>query len=201
MINKPSGIALLLANLVPIAGVLVLDWHVFDVVILYWAENVVIGAVNVLRMIVCKGGSPRYMDIPFFIVHYGTFCVGHYAAIVALFGGGPDGNLQQSPFLAVPLSDAWQSPLWIGVAAIAVSHLVSFRTNFIGKGEYLRTTTSQLMRRPYGRIIVLHIGIIAGGFLVTLLGDPVWALIVLIMIKTAIDLRLHTRERRIFAVE
>lgn len=201
MFDQPSRIALVLANLIPIAGVLVFDWQVFDVVILYWAENVVIGAVNVLRMIACKGGPPRYIDIPFFIAHYGLFCFGHYAAIVAIFDGGPDTNLQQSPFLGVPLSEAWQSPLWIAVAAIAISHLLSFRTNFIGKGEYLRTKTSQLMRRPYGRIFVLHVGIIAGGLLVTLLGNPVWALVVLIMIKTGVDLRMHTRERRIFAVE
>jgi hypothetical protein len=201
MLSKPSVIALILANLVPIAGVLVLDWHVFDVVILYWAENVVIGVVNVLRMIVSKGASARYFDIPFFIVHYGMFCFGHYTGIVAIFGGGPEKGLLQSPFLSIPLSEAWQSPLWIGVAGIAISHLLSFRTNFIGGGEYLRTNTSQLMRRPYGRIVVLHIGIIAGGFLVSLLGDPVWALIVLIVIKTGIDLRMHTSERRIFAVE
>ncbi|NIA27398.1 MAG: hypothetical protein GWP02_05020 [Desulfobulbaceae bacterium] len=54
MFSRPSAIILILANLVPLAGVLFLGWRVFDVIILYWAENVVIGVINVLRMITCR---------------------------------------------------------------------------------------------------------------------------------------------------
>jgi hypothetical protein len=46
-----SAAALVLANLVPLAGVLLWQWSVSSVVILYWFENVVIGAINVLRII------------------------------------------------------------------------------------------------------------------------------------------------------
>ncbi|MDH3417747.1 MAG: DUF6498-containing protein, partial [Gammaproteobacteria bacterium] len=53
MLSRPSAIVLIVANLVPLFGVLFLGWRVFDVIILYWAENVVIGVINVLRMIVC----------------------------------------------------------------------------------------------------------------------------------------------------
>ena len=45
-----AAVALVLANLVPLAGVLLWEWSVSSVVILYWFENVVIGVVNVLRM-------------------------------------------------------------------------------------------------------------------------------------------------------
>ena len=38
-----SLVALVLVNLVPIAGVLFFDWRVFDLLLLYWAESVVIG--------------------------------------------------------------------------------------------------------------------------------------------------------------
>lgn len=201
MLRSPSAIALVIANLVPLGAALFFDWQVFDIVILYWAENVVIGVVNVLRMMVCKRGISRAFTIVFFSVHYGMFCFGHYSAIVGLLGRGIEGGIGSSPFFAVPFAQVWQSPLWIGVVAIAISHLLSFQTNFIGNGEYLRTTPMQLMRRPYGRIIVLHIAIIAGALLVNLLGDPIWALVVLILLKTAIDLRLHGTERRIFAVD
>ena len=189
---RPSAVALILANLVPLAGVLWLDWRVFDVLILYWAENVVIGAVNILRMLTIADSS-RFFLVPFFALHYGIFCFGHYTAVVGLFGGelqGPDGGL-----FAIPFSTAWRSPLWIGVAAIAVSHLLSFYFNFLGAREYQRTTSRQLMQRPYGRIVVLHVTVIAGGLLVTTLGDPAWMLLVLIIMKTVIDLRMHERER------
>jgi hypothetical protein len=214
MLSRPSAIVLIVANLVPLFGVLFLGWRVFDVIILYWAENVVIGVINVLRMIACRpglglaqltqegsepdlsdtqrrmvaraAGAARFIVIPFFIVHYGMFCFGHFTAVTSLF----DGEL--------PVS--WRSPLWLGVAAIFVSHLVSYWTNFIGSGEYKRTDLRQLMKRPYGRIIALHIAVIAGGFVVTLLGNPLPALLVLIAVKITIDLKMHERERRTFAV-
>ena len=229
MFARPSAIALALANVVPLLGVLFLDWRVFDVMILYWAENVVIGVINVLRMLSCKPGlglqqltdaavgtgltdtqkatisrfskGASLFLIPFFIVHYGMFCFGHYSAVVGIFGRELATGAGRGGLFGVPLVDAWQSPLWIGVAAIAVSHLISFRYNFIGKGEYRRTNLVQLMQRPYGRIIILHVSVIAGGFLVTLIGNPLPALAVLIAVKIAIDLRMHSAERRVFAVE
>ena len=54
------------------------------------------------------------------------------------------------------------------------------------------------MRRPYGRVLALHVTVIAGGFLVTALGDPLWMLLVLIIMKTMMDLRMHEREREVF---
>ena len=226
MTIKPSSIALVLANLVPLAGVIWLDWRVFDVLMLYWAENVVIGVVNVMRMIACRSGPLvpgldedavslqmtetqrttlsrvskgfRFFIIPFFIVHYGMFCFGHYTAVVSLFSDEVAGAGSRGIFFGVPVADAWQSPLWLGVVAIAISHLISFVFNFIGSGEYQRTSLSQLMRRPYGRIIALHITVIAGGFFVTVLGNPLWALLVLIVMKSAFDLRMHEKERQLF---
>ncbi len=223
-LSKPSVIALIVANLLPLLGVAVLEWRVFDVMMLYWAENVVIGGVNILRMLKCESGPGlvemaenrsgldfsdtqkaavtrftggfRYFLVPFFAFHYGMFCFGHYAAVTAIFGAG----FGEQSLFAVSLADVWQSPMWIGVAAIATSHLVSFKFNFIDAGEYRRTSLIQLMQRPYGRIIALHIAIIAGGFLVTLLDNPMPALLLLIALKIGIDLRMHEEERRKFAV-
>ena len=49
-------------------------------------------------------------------------------------------------------------------------------------------------------MIALHVAVVAGGFLVTLLDTPVAALLVLIAFKTTMDVQMHERERRIFAV-
>jgi len=226
MLTKPSSIALIVANLVPLGGVFLLDWRVLDVMMLYWAENVVIGTINVLRMIACKGGiAPRQAEqqlkvgltdtqertmsrvsagsklflIPFFIVHYGMFCFGHLSAITALFGKEADNEAIGGAFLGLSVTASWTSALWLGVAAMFASHLYSFIFNFIGDGEYERTNLSQLMRRPYGRIVALHIAVILGAALIMWLGSPVYMLIVLIGVKIAIDLRMHTAERRKFS--
>jgi hypothetical protein len=50
---KASSLALIAVNILPLFGVLFLGWDAFAIVVLYWSENVVIGAINVLKMIAC----------------------------------------------------------------------------------------------------------------------------------------------------
>ena len=198
--GRPSAIVLLGANALPLAGVLIFDWSVFDVVLLYWIENVAIGALNVLRMLTARpdpGIWPRRVEeqmrfamgaslflAAFFVVHYGFFCWGHLQFLVGFFGDGQS----IETVLADPM-------IWVSVLAIAASHLYSYFHNFIGGGEFRRTSTARLMSRPYGRIVVLHVSIIAGGFLVMTLGSNIFLLVVLVVVKTVVDLRQHERER------
>ena len=58
----PSGMLLVAANLIPLAGVLVWDWSVFHVVVVYWLENVIIGVVNIFKMITCSP-DPKQIDL------------------------------------------------------------------------------------------------------------------------------------------
>ena len=66
----------------------------------------------------------------------------------------------------------------------------------IGEGEYLKANPMKLMQQPYGRVIVFHITIIAGGFLVTILQSPIVGLLLLVVLKIGLDLRSHLREHR-----
>jgi hypothetical protein len=50
---RHQQLALILANLVPLAGVLFWDWDIFNIVVLYWFENVIIGGINILKMPTC----------------------------------------------------------------------------------------------------------------------------------------------------
>src|SRR4051812_4136686 len=54
--------------------------------------------------------------------------------------------------------------LWLCLAALTASHLISFFTNYIGRGEYRRTAITSQMFAPYPRIIVLHLAIFVGAF-------------------------------------
>jgi hypothetical protein len=219
MYSRPSSLALILANLVPLAGVLYFSWSVLDILLLYWAESVVIGIVNVLRMVTSRsdnilaGMLPEMTNgqvsealmksmprinmpafklflVPFFAMHYGGFCYGHLMAVIGLFSGsGLRGGITPS------LVQFWQPEFWIAVGAIAASHLYSFGSNFIGEGEYKNASLIQLMNRPYGRIITMHVAIVLGAGLVMWLGTPLPTLVILIAGKIAIDLRLHEAER------
>ena len=57
-----------------------------------------------------------------------------------------------------------------------------------------RAQLTRLMAKPYGRVVVLHVAIIAGGVGAALLGSPVWALALLVLLKTGLDYRAHVKE-------
>jgi hypothetical protein len=52
------------------------------------------------------------------------------------------------------------------------------------------------MFAPYGRLVVLHVTIILGAIAISTTGAPVAAIVVLVLLKTALDLGLHLREHR-----
>jgi len=228
-LHRPSSWVLIGVNLGLIAGVIAWDWQVFDIVFLYWVENLVIGAINVLKMIAANpdseslttlvghmkqesdpetaekirssiaksglakaGGVIKFFLIPFFIIHYGMFCYGHGVFIFSMFS---DGSLSSGGQDATEAASLLTGAMLFAISLLAASHLFSFFRNFIGAGEYRRTHPSTLMTRPYGRIIALHITIIFGAFLSMAFGSPLGLLVVLMVLKTLVDLAMHESER------
>jgi purine-cytosine permease-like protein len=84
----------------------------------------------------------------------------------------------------------------LAVLALFVSHGVSFVHNYLLKGEYTSAKLNKLMGGPYGRVVVMHIAILVGGFLTMVAGSPTPLLVVLIGLKTILDVNLHNREHK-----
>lgn len=203
-----AAVALVVANTVPLAGVLFFGWNVWTILIVYWLENGVVGAINVLKMRRAEGPyvpgkvsmtmNGRSVDaaskaalIPFFILHYGIFWTVHgvFVLTLPLFASiGPGRGAAGSP------PSIWTIAL--AIVALVVSHGLSYKLNYIGRGEYLRTSAANQMFAPYGRLVVLHITIIVGALAIGLTGAPAAAIVVLIVLKTVLDLGLHFAERR-----
>ena len=225
--SAPAAIALLIAsNLLPIVGVLFWGWNLWSIIILYWIENGIVGALNVPKMLLAQGdaGSPmsglggRIYLTGFFCVHYGIFWLVHgifvWVALPAFAGflsfadgggtfplGGVDGGFMTSgPFALLGVGDAVASTgprtdvlIW-GSLALLASHLASFFLNFIGRREYLTRSIGVQMFAPYTRVVVLHLTILFGAFVTAFIGQPIGALVILVGLKTLLDLRLHLRE-------
>ncbi len=196
----PSLAALVLANAVPLLGVLFLGWTVFPLVLLYWLENVVVGGFNVAKLLMAQPREPAYwlgkfFLIPFFLVHFGGFTYIHGVLVVAFFG--PKGTQPFDLLTAVPAAIRANQLGW-GVLSLVVSHGLSFYWNYIKNGEYQRASLNALMAQPYGRVMVLHMTVLLGGWVVMLLGSPLFALVLLVVLKTAADWRAHQAERRKF---
>lgn len=189
--KSPSVIALVVANLIPLGGVLFFGWPVFPIMFLFWFENVIIGVFNVLKMLLAGGkGSPvaiKLFLVPFFCVHYGIFTAVHGAFVCTMFTGG-HGYFSDSIWDRIT-----QLNLGWAVLGLAVSHGFSFLTNYIWSGTYRTAIVPMLMIQPYGRVVVLHLAILGGGFLVTFLGMPVIGLTLLIALKIGLDVLAHAK--------
>lgn len=194
----PSGVVLILANLVPLAGVLFFGWSLFATLLLFWVENVIVGVFSVLQMLTARprdaaAWALKAFMIPFFIFHYGMFTTVHGVFVMSLFGD-PPAKASQTPGAFLHAVQA--TGIGGAAAALALSHAVSFMLNYIGSGKYRTAELPVLMFRPYGRVMVLHVVILLGGFLVQLIGSPVPALALLVVLKTGLDLGAHLREHQ-----
>ncbi len=198
--SKLPLIALLATNALPLVGVLFFGWDAFLLVLLYWAENVVIGFYNILKMAFAKVDHPaehlgKLFQIPFFTVHYGGFTAVHGVFVLVMFK-------QRDDFF--PFGDTWLGAAYGAIpdnakfvlVAMFISHGISFGYNYLYKGEYASINPARLMMQPYARVVMMHIAIIFGGFLTAALGSPVGLLLMLVIIKTLIDVALHKRQHR-----
>jgi hypothetical protein len=154
-------------------------------------------------------------QVVFFLIHYGIFWVVHGVFVFSLaafaafsghgFGDGaiqpvvPDGIGGVFPGPGEATSSAGvrgpdKSAVAWGALGLAISHGASFVVNYLGRREYLRVSAGRQMFAPYGRLVILHMAIIFGAFVSLTIGSPIGALIVLVILKTIVDLTLHLRE-------
>ena len=198
-----SAAGLVLANLVPLVGVLALGWDLHSLLVVYWLESGVVGVAFAAKIRRAKGetdpddlpsvrfndrsaasfaGAPNREIVGFFATHYGGFWVVH-GLFVAIF-----------PVTFPALGFASPRPVALALVGLVAYHLVSYRVNFVGGREYEHAGPAMLMVEPYRRVFVLHVTIVFGAFGVAAVGAPVGMLAVMVLAKTVLDLRGHWRE-------
>ena len=189
-----SSYALITSNVFIFFGVLIFDYNLFSLILIYWIENVIIGFFNVFKIFMAKKEisagksvllngkkiSGKLINAPlalFFLVHYGMFTFVHGIFVFVLF----------KEELDVP-------SVMLGIAVMFASHLISFWINFVLGKEYEKISPTEAMAAPYGRIIILHLTILFGAFLITMLGEALLVLLLFATLKTIIDWKSHKRE-------
>jgi len=202
-------ILLIAANALPLVGIVFWGWDAFELLVLYWFETAIIGFWTLFRLSAFMMApenstatgwrrliAPTAVGI-FFTLHAGLFMVVHFIFLWTLFSGDWASRINgPRSFLSVLIIGAG---LWVPLLAMFVVR--GLFTLF----DMYRERMAQRRRRPgpqravepsegnaiggfYRRIIIMHVAILAGGFL-AMLGSIV-PLIVLVVVKTVIDVRL-----------
>ena len=207
-------IALIAANTIPLFGVVFLDWDAFSIVLLYWSENLVIGFYNILKIAFAAVPHPiahlvKFYIIPFFTIHYGIFTLVHGLFIFSIFKknldlnplAGKAGhplflfihtlyNISKQIYSTIPMQ------MKFAILSLFISHGVSFIYNYLLKGEYASDKSPNLLASPYKRVIIMQFAILGGAYWAMTIGSPAALLLILIVLKTIFDVKLHQRSHK-----
>src|SRR5213593_1526439 len=185
----PTVIPLIMANAAPIVGVLFFGWDLLSIMFLYWMETAVVAFYSLLKA-VKVGGLFQIRPMTINLVFLGIFMRFHLIFLLWFFGPPHRSNLP--PEMVTPLL----LKTWPSAVALFMSHGVSFLVNFLGNREYERTTVAAEQGAPWNRVVLIHMTIIFGGWVIRLARAPVGGLVVLGLLKIVTDLHGHLRQRR-----
>lgn len=192
VVDKPAGssaLSLVIANLITIALAIHEGWLLQEIMLIYWAQSVIIGIFSVRRMLDLKqfstenfksnGVRPpeneatKRSTAAFFAFHYGFFHAGYLVFLLA------DKGFQGSWLV-----------FWICVLVFYLNHNYSYVHN--GELDQSRKPNiGAIMFFPYLRVIPMHLTIVVGG---TIAPASTWALLLFLGLKTFADVAMHKVE-------
>ncbi len=202
--GRYSSLAILLSNLAAIAVAVVQNWDLRPLLIVYWAQSVIIGFFNFIRIIKLKDFSTegltsngkrvtedakgKWSTAIFFLVHYGFFHFG-YAIFIGAASFGKMDTADGEKW--APLQSDTVGVL-VAILGFFISHAFSFRQNV--KADLAgRPNLGTMMFLPYARVVPMHLTIIFG----LGMGNNRWALFLFLLLKTGADVLMHKVEHRV----
>jgi uncharacterized protein involved in response to NO len=181
---------LLLTNLATIVGAVLQGWNITDLLWIYWGQSVVIGYYNVHRIVdldristdgfisnirpVEPSCETQRCTAVCFALHYGLFHLVYGVFLLTTFRIQPG-----FPVAGVLLC----------ILAFWFTHRFSYRFN--RERDRAVPNIGSLMFFPYVRIIPMNLVILLGG---PIAGDNTLALVLLLLLKTAVDVAVHVIE-------
>ena len=194
---------LLIANLLPLVGVALWGWKLFDLIVIYWLETLVIGGFGIMQMALTTGWFALFV-VPFFIVHFGGFMAGHFVFLNLMFGDRNGGSFSTIPARLHGMIVA--EGLWVALIGLAISHGLGFLFAFLLpwlrrrwqrrplREEADAGSAGNVMFGPYRRVMIMHVSILFGAFLVSVFGNNFAFLALLVTLKTLSDLYMLRRQ-------
>ena len=199
----------IVGNAIPLVGVVTYGIDLHALLVVYWIEAGVIGAVTTAK-IRHANGTDDVERLPNW--EYSPFGSGESRTVRSLVGR-PNAAIRNE-FLATYVGmwlilglfvialpgeyatlDAGSPGVVVGAAvSISAYHVLSYRVHYLGDEEYERKGPVTLLVEPFPHVFVLLITFVCSGIAITLVGSPVGLLVVLVAAKTYYDIRAHRRE-------
>lgn len=188
-------------NSFALIGVLLWGWEMFDIFYLYWTVNVITGFVTIIRMLYSASWSglsrlPSIIfSIAFFGIHYGMFTLVHGIIMTQIMQPDIFDQLTHaSTGLLGEFYMLYQLPSALDMAGFAYIFAgilfieCVFGIQKIYDDRKKKQDARAIMFSPYGRIIILHLTILFGGLISSILGHSIFTLIMFVALKTFADI-------------
>ena len=196
-------------TLLPLASVLALGWDWREVIILYWLENLTLGAAMVIRLLRTRGdpgpepmiiNDRRVSQTPktigwlarFFVLHYGLFTLVHgvfvFLIATGVFSGFATTTTTSTTSTAATVA-AETGLAGVDGPGILIIWIIAGIAQLLiaARGPLPARRGTALMMSAYPRIIVLHLGVIGGAILIAESGWPPIAAVLLIALHGIVD--------------
>ncbi len=210
--SKAAFLGLLLANIAFLVTFFAYDLSLFQLLLVYWSECLLLGIFNSLKLLTASLFGHPYDNRP---VGYSRgsaillsllaifFFVGKYMTFIGMLGIGILLVAQEVTGLELfdLLGEAGEV-LALSTVLLAAGHGLSFLINFLVLGEYKNARARQLIFWPYRRALAL-LGAISVAVVMSIfrpeLANTISFVLVLALCKLLADMGLHLMERRKFS--
>ncbi len=190
---------LVVSNLYTLVTALYQGWDIMSLMLIYWAQSVIIGFFTIIRILSLQNFSTEGLRLRgrsvlptkhtrssmafFFFIHFGGFHLGY---LFFIFVSGVFPVLDSSITIGVFLGT---------VLVFLFNHAFSFYYHRAADREQPKNIGT-IMLIPYARIIPMHITIILGGILFVETGSSRQVLVLFLLLKTLADALMHAFEHR-----
>lgn len=221
-----SAKILIAANLIALLVAFQQGWTPAHIIVLYWTETVLVGVFNVVRMLIAFKGKDipadkyfgQFVAIPLFVVVFG-FALGMYAFFLGLLHKFLSFGKKDVPGIPEVIGMKLPEEILTVIVILGASHGFSTIINFVLNGEYKKVFATDMIFRPFTRLMVIHVTICASMFLLfiamILIGvltgfkdDPhgiadsiiTGSAVLIVCLKTVVDCVAHLKERELLSI-
>jgi hypothetical protein len=204
IVRDAAALALILANLVPVALMFMGRAEPASLAYLYWAENLIVAFFMLLRVVYAGRGSiwDKVGSALFFSIWFVAVAVFLGVILLEMLLHLPRGWDREyvsitgwaGAVLAMMGSQIARNGLVVAVLALFVSHGIGFVQNYLRNGRYLQAWAGHEMDRlaRLGQASFAAVFVVGG---LAALHAPAYVVAVVVVIKVAFELWRHARER------
>lgn len=186
-------IPIILLNLIPLYAAYKWGWNVFELIFIYWIENIIIGVIHFIRLSLIQ---LSYIPFAlFFIFNYGVFCALHGTFLLLVFGEEVIKVSDHKGYENFVIYLIEYHHIEYAVMSLILLHIYDWlkATYHLGLGK--KSLHGGLMT-PYRRIMILQVTLIFGVFLTLALNQPLFGLITLVFLKIGFDIKQAIKDQQ-----